>query len=132
MTPTNPSRFIVGIDLGTTNCALSFIDSADPALADPDALPSPQIFPIPQVVAPGQVEPRPTLPSFLYLAAPREFPDGALDLPFATAKERLFCVGEFAQRHGVQVPMRLVSSAKSWLCTPRPRLRPRPRQQPPR
>lgn len=107
------SRYIVGIDLGTTNCALAYVD----ALAlDPDdlTLPEPQVLAIPQVVAPGQVEPRPVLPSFLYLSAEREFAEGALDLPWACA--RSFVVGEFARQHGVQVPSRLVSSAKSWLC----------------
>src|SRR5438132_13460390 len=105
------SRYVVGIDLGTTNCALSYVDTA--ALSE-ETPPAPTVLPIPQVVAPGQVEARPTLPSFLYLAAPGEFPEAALDLPWAAG--RSYAAGEFAQRHGVQVPMRLCSSAKSWLC----------------
>src|SRR6202008_3873968 len=69
---------------------------------------------IPQVVAPGVVEAKPLLPSFLYLPGPGEQPAGALNLPWA--KNRDFCVGEFARTFGSQVPTRLVASAKSWLC----------------
>ncbi|MCS6915806.1 MAG: Hsp70 family protein [Myxococcales bacterium] len=107
------SRYVIGIDLGTTNCALAYVDTLT---LDPDepTLAEPQMLAIPQVVAPGQVEPRPVLPSFLYLSAEGEFAAGALDLPWASA--RSFVVGEFARQHGVQVPSRLVSSAKSWLC----------------
>jgi hypothetical protein len=55
------------------------------------------------------------LPSFLYLAAKGEFPPGALDLPWAGGQGREYVVGELARQHGAQVPMRMVSSAKSWL-----------------
>ncbi len=102
------SRFIVGIDLGTTHCALAYADST---LPDPAVL----ALPIPQIVAPGTFESRPTLPSCLYLAAPAEFPAQALTLPWDPPK-RQSVVGEFARHHGAATPMRLVSSAKSWLC----------------
>jgi molecular chaperone DnaK (HSP70) len=105
------SRYVVGIDLGTTNSVLSYIDTA--GLEPDEPLPAPKVLPIPQIVAPGQVEARPTLPSFLYLAAPGELPRAALDLPWSAG--RTYAVGEFARQHGLQVPMRLVSSAKSWL-----------------
>ena len=61
------ARFAVGIDLGTTNCALAVaaIDAGDGASA---ADGRPQVFAIPQLVARGQVEARPLLPSFLYFA----------------------------------------------------------------
>ncbi|CAN5455748.1 Hsp70 family protein [soil metagenome] len=101
------SRFIIGIDLGTTNCALAYVDTgagdATKVLA----------FPIAQVVNPGVVESRPLLPSFLYLPGPGEQPAGAMKLPWDG--ERDDCVGEFARAFGSQVPTRLVSSAKSWL-----------------
>jgi hypothetical protein len=102
------SRFVVGIDLGTTNCAVAYYDTG---AGDEPAL---QHLLIPQVVAPGVVEARPLLPSFLYLPGAGEQPAGALNLPWA--KNRDFCVGEFARVFGSQVPTRLVSSAKSWLC----------------
>lgn len=104
------SRFVVGIDLGTTNCALAYVDTGD---AGP---PRVQVLPIPQVVAAGEVAERPLLPSFLYLPAPGEQPAGALQLPWD--KQRDYCVGEFARQFGAQVPTRLVTSAKSWLCHP--------------
>ncbi len=102
------SRFVVGIDLGTTNSALAYYDTG---LGDKAVLTH---LKIPQVVAPGVVEERPLLPSFLYLPGPNEQPAGAMKLPWAA--ERDYCVGEFARVFGSQVPTRLVASAKSWLC----------------
>ncbi len=101
------SRFVVGIDLGTTNCALAYFDTGagdEPALTH---------LPLPQVVAPGTVEERPLLPSFLYLPGPNEQPAGALRLPWDPNRD--YAVGEFARSFGSQVPTRLVASAKSWL-----------------
>lgn len=101
------SRFVVGIDLGTTNSALAYADTGtdEPTLAQ---------LPVPQIVHPGAVEERPLLPSFLYLPGPGELPAGSLRLPWAPDQD--YAVGEFARNHGAQVPTRLVSSAKSWLC----------------
>jgi hypothetical protein len=104
-----PSRFVVGIDLGTTNCAVSYVDTGAGESAKP------VVMPIPQVVAAGAVEAKPLLPSFLYLPGSGEQPAGALKLPWG---DRDFCVGEFARSFGSLVPTRLVSSAKSWLCHP--------------
>jgi molecular chaperone DnaK (HSP70) len=104
------SRFVVGIDLGTTNCALAYFDTG---AGDEPKL---QHFQIPQVIQPGAVEPKPLLPSFLYLPGPNEQPAGALNLPWAPNRD--YSVGEFARNFGSQVPTRLVSSAKSWLCHP--------------
>jgi hypothetical protein len=103
-----PSRYVVGIDLGTTNCALAYVDTGAGDKAELSQLR------IPQVVQAGTVEERPLLPSFLYLPGPNEQPAGALRLPWAA--ERDFCAGEFARNFGSQVPTRLVASAKSWLC----------------
>lgn len=107
------SRYAVGIDLGTTHSVLAYFDTTQAPEDEHEAAPVPQVLAIPQVVQPGQVEARPLLPSFLYLASPNDFPKGALDLPWA--KGRDYVVGELARSHGGQVPMRLVSSAKSWL-----------------
>jgi len=105
-----PSRFVVGIDLGTTNSALAYVDTA--AGAAPAVVP----FPVPQVVGPGAVDAKPLLPSFLYLPGPGEQPAGALALPWDAARDD--AVGEFARAFGSQVPTRLVASAKSWLSHP--------------
>jgi molecular chaperone DnaK (HSP70) len=100
-------RWIVGIDLGTTNCVLAAVD----ARAETAAI---EVLAIPQVVAPKQVEARALLPSFLYLGGPEDV--GALDLPWSTGRD--LAVGVLARARGAEVPGRLVASAKSWLCNP--------------
>jgi molecular chaperone DnaK (HSP70) len=107
------SRYIVGIDLGTTHSVVAYVDTA--SLEEDAPPPRPQLLAIPQVVQPGIVEARPMLPSFLYLAAKSDFPAGALDLPWPGGQGRDYVVGELARQHGALSPMRLVSSAKSWL-----------------
>lgn len=104
------SRFVIGIDLGTTNSGLAYVDTA--AGMDPKVTP----FSIPQVVGQGAVEDRSLLPSFLYLPGEGEQPAGSLKLPWDANRD--YCVGEFARAYGSQVPTRLVASAKSWLCHP--------------
>jgi molecular chaperone DnaK (HSP70) len=107
------SRYVVGIDLGTTNSALAYADGNAMQNDDPGPIVS---LPIPQVVAVNDVSERPLLPSFLYVAAAKEFPSGAFDLPWKSPPDRT--VGTFAREHGAKVPGRLVSSAKSWLSHP--------------
>jgi molecular chaperone DnaK (HSP70) len=102
------SRFVVGIDLGTTNSAVGYIDTADTRWQV-------HTLAIPQVVAPGEVEARDTLPSFHYEAAAGEFSKGALRLPWDTTEPR-YTVGVFARDHGATVPGRMIASVKSWLC----------------
>jgi hypothetical protein len=104
------SRYVVGIDLGTTNSALAYVDSG---AGDGQDLVVRHLA-VPQVVQPGTVEERPLLPSFLYLPGPKEQPAGSLRLPWDA--DRDYAIGEFARNFGSQVPTRLVSSAKSWLC----------------
>ncbi|MBI4861296.1 MAG: Hsp70 family protein [Candidatus Riflebacteria bacterium] len=103
------ARYVVGIDLGTTNTALAYLDTAEesPQLA---------VLPIEQLVAAGEVATRELLPSFIYIPGPHELPEGSLALPWD--KRRDWAVGEFARDHGSRVAHRLVSSAKSWLCHP--------------
>ncbi|MFI4876852.1 MAG: Hsp70 family protein, partial [Blastopirellula sp. JB062] len=101
------SRYVVGIDLGTTNSAVAYVDTENA----PGRL---HAFSIPQIVAPQQVESRSTLPSFHYEAAAAEFAPDALQLPWSDKNER-FCVGAFARDHGIAAPSRVVNSAKSWL-----------------
>ncbi|MGO9464159.1 MAG: Hsp70 family protein [Isosphaeraceae bacterium] len=104
------SRFLVGIDLGTTNCAVAYVDTHGrdrPAANIED-------FAVPQLVAPGETAPRAMLPSFVYLPGAHELPPGAARLPWNDGHGRI--VGEFARFQGAKVPSRLISSAKSWLC----------------
>jgi molecular chaperone DnaK (HSP70) len=107
------ARFVVGIDLGTTNSALAYADTRGAQAAAADAPTPIQTFDVPQLVGVSEVAARPTLPSFLYLPAEKEFAAGALDLPWDRKAAR--AVGLFAREHGAKVPGRLVSSAKSWL-----------------
>ncbi|MDF7806915.1 Hsp70 family protein [Pontiellaceae bacterium B12219] len=98
-------RFIVGIDLGTTNSAVAFIDMVRGGPA--------QTFPVLQLVAPGTVEARDSLPSFHYEPANEEVEANLLALPWDTENSRV--VGIMAREHGAGVPGRLAVSAKSWL-----------------
>ena len=86
----------IGIDLGTTNSALAYIDERE---AEDRDFPPIHIFETPQLVAPGRIEPRRTLPSFLFLEEGQP-------------------VGVYAREQGALVPTKLVHSAKSWLSNP--------------
>lgn len=104
------SRFIIGIDLGTTNSTLSYVDTQ----GEVDAI---KVFDIPQVGGEGTVRNLDALPSFLYLPGEYELPKGSIALPWE--EDIPYVVGEFARVQGARVPSNLVSSAKSWLCNNR-------------
>ncbi|WP_040546598.1 Hsp70 family protein [Pedosphaera parvula] len=102
--------YIIGIDLGTTNCALASIQveqGADVPVLD---------FPIPQLQRPGELVERRLLPSCLYVPGEHELPPGSTSLPWGESPKLI--AGEFARWQGSRVPGRLVASAKSWLCHP--------------
>lgn len=99
-------RYIVGIDLGTTNTVVAYVP------VDPERPPI-QLLPIPQIVAAGTVESRTMLPSFLYLAPEAEQQSGAYDLPWQRGQGHV--VGECARRQAAETPQRVVVAAKSWL-----------------
>ncbi|ADE16018.1 putative heat-shock chaperone HSP70/DnaK [Nitrosococcus halophilus Nc 4] len=105
-------RYAIGIDLGTTHCALSYVDLH----ASEGEQINQQVMLLPQIRGPGEIEERTLLPSFLYLPHPDEMAPGDLTLPWTD--QRHFVVGELARERGAQTPIRLVSSAKSWLCHP--------------
>ncbi|WP_321866489.1 Hsp70 family protein [Paraburkholderia tropica] len=105
-------RFSIGVDLGTTHCALSYVD-----LAASDGEKTVQgVLPVTQLTAPGAIESPELLPSFLYLPNAGELTPGDLTLPWTAS--RAYAVGEMARSRGAGTPIRLVSSAKSWLCHP--------------
>lgn len=103
-----PSRYIVGIDLGTTNSALAYVDTA----REPWTV---QVFLVPQLVDMGQVESRETLPSFHYQPTAAELDATGLRLPWQR-RGLDHLVGLLAREQGARSPGRLVASAKSWLC----------------
>jgi len=96
-------KLVVGIDLGTTHCALAVAPFSSPNARV-------EVLAIEQLIAPGSAERRPLLPSFLYFAHESE---AALALPWDG--ERRFAVGELARARGAEAPERVISSAKSWL-----------------
>lgn len=103
------ARFAVGIDLGTTHCVLAYMPLEGGHVT---------ILPIPQIKEPGVCGEFQQLPSFLYVPHQQEFGEHDFDLPWtsqARFSDSLGVVGEFARSHGSKTPMRLVSSAKSWL-----------------
>jgi len=101
------SEFLIGIDLGTSNSAVAYIDPSN----GPDA---PVLdFPIVQAIRPSDVRPQALLPSALYLQHPDELPAEAYALPWDPGPPQI--VGEFARWQGAKTPSRLVTSAKSWL-----------------
>ena len=103
-------RYSVGIDLGTTHCVLA---SVDLQLSDGENTEY-KVLPIPQLVNPGVVQEDDQLPSFIYQAHPDELSEGDLILPWTDSPQAV--VGSIARQLGSKTPIRLVSSAKSWLC----------------
>nr|WP_229422931.1 Hsp70 family protein [Telluria aromaticivorans] len=99
--------------MGTTHSALSYVDlQASDGEKTLDG-----VLAIPQLTAPGTVEALPLLPSFLYLPHPDELAPGELALPWSEDGEATIA-GEMARSRGATTPIRLVSSAKSWLSHP--------------
>ncbi len=107
MQETQEHRYSIGIDLGTTHCVLSYVD-----LNDEDAAVT--VMPIPQLTNPGNVEERSQLPSFMYQAHESELAPGDTALPWNAQPKAI--VGAMARTLGSKTPIRLISSAKSWLC----------------
>ncbi len=104
-----PPKYVIGIDLGTTNSVVAYAPTSNDSNA-----PSIEILQLPQLVAAGTIESRESLPSFAYLATEAESNNQSLDLPWAS--ETKTAVGEFARIRSADAPNRSVVSAKSWLC----------------
>jgi len=69
-------KYVIGIDLGTTNSALAFAEIRPDA--DPFAPANVQVMGIQQLTNPGEVRPEDLLPSFLYIPGGSDFPAGSL------------------------------------------------------
>ena len=104
-------KYVIGIDLGTTNSALAYAEIRPDA--DPFETPEVRLMDIPQLVNPGEVRDEPLLSSSLYVPGATDFPAGSLALPWDAEPE--FVTGRLAQKRGVENASRLVASAKSWL-----------------
>ena len=104
-------KYVIGIDLGTTNSALAYTEIRPDA--GPLDMPDVHLMDVPQLVNAGEVRDEPLLASSLYIPAAADFPAGSLGLPWNPEPE--FIVGRLAQKRGVENAGRLVVSAKSWL-----------------
>ena len=93
---------VIGIDLGTTNCAIAR-SNGGPV----------EVLTIPQLVGPGELRNETLFPSSLYIHGAKEFAEGTTALPWDDAPK--YILGEWAKRRGVENSSRLVHSAKSWL-----------------
>ena len=102
-------RYVIGIDLGTTNCAVSCVDLSRDNKKD-----SVRLFSVPQLTGEGEFTAVDVLPSFLYIPGEYDISKEAIQHPWRKEKDRF--AGVFARDHGARIPARLVSSAKSWLC----------------
>lgn len=104
--------YIIGIDLGTTNSVVAYTK----AELGPGQTPDIQVMEVPQTVSPGVVENQNMLPSFVLAPGPHDVPEDALELPWSDESD--LSVGVFAKQRGAEIPHRLITSAKSWLCHP--------------
>jgi hypothetical protein len=102
------AKYIIGIDLGTTNSALACCDTT----VDEENSRI-EVRSIPQLVDANEVAERTLLPSFLYIPGEFDFPKGSVALPWEP--EPKLVIGELARKRGAESPNRLVASAKSWL-----------------
>lgn len=102
------SRYVVGIDLGTTNCAVSYMDSQRER-------PEIETFRVEQMVDFQTTQKQDTLPSFHYELTHAESQQVDARFQFVDGSHRS-TVGVFARQRGMQMPGRCIASAKSWLC----------------
>ncbi|CAH1533590.1 Molecular chaperone DnaK [Vibrio jasicida] len=107
-------RFLVGIDLGTTNTVVAYCEITDNLEQSEVSL-----FDIDQLIGPGEVVRKPLLPSFRYHPAVGQISPSDLTLPWenepVSGDISNVIVGEWARELGAKVEGRQVSSAKSWL-----------------
>ncbi|MBN1103387.1 MAG: Hsp70 family protein [Deltaproteobacteria bacterium] len=103
-------RFIVGIDLGTTNSVVAYTEIREDVSEDFSI----RTFNIPQIVGPGSLAEQEVLPSFVLVPGAYDVPEGGLSLPWD--EDAALAVGEYARSRGAEIPNRLISSSKSWLC----------------
>ncbi|MCK5099997.1 MAG: Hsp70 family protein, partial [Desulfobacteraceae bacterium] len=105
-------KFVIGIDLGTTNCSVSYVDLFK--LEKKNRI---RTFNIPQLTGQGEFSWGNSLPSFLYIPGEYDISKESLKHPWKKNMDQF--PGVFARDHGAKIPSRLVSSAKSWLCNPK-------------
>jgi hypothetical protein len=102
--------YIIGIDLGTTNSVVAYTRAGEKTEEGSEI----KILDIPQLTAPHTIEKQSSLPSFIYMPAKGEAGGDAFFLPWDS--DGLMVIGEYAKNRAPEVPQRVISSSKSWLC----------------
>ncbi len=97
-------RYVIGIDLGTTNSVVSYTEADVKKGEQPEI----RLLSIPQLVAPGSVDDAESLPSFVLLPGGHDVAEGGLTLPWKP--EASLAVGTFARERGAEIPQRLPAS----------------------
>ena len=106
---TQPDGVVLGIDLGTSNSALSHLK-----LGGDDR---PEQLQVPQLVGNGVWESKATLPSALYIPHDGECPSADSAPPWGSDDaNRGLVIGSWARQRGAETVGRVITSAKSWLC----------------
>ncbi|MDP1880722.1 MAG: Hsp70 family protein [Parachlamydiaceae bacterium] len=105
------ASYIIGIDLGTTNCTMAYL----PKQIEENASPSINQFSISQIMGTFEFGESLSFPSFIYFPLNEE-QEKLASIPWK--KEKSFVVGTYARDRGAELPNRLIHSAKSWLCYP--------------
>lgn len=106
------ASYIIGIDLGTTNCTMAYA----PVQLEAKQHPVLEQVAIVQAMAAQTVESSFSFPSFIYYPLPEELKNQVSELPWN--KNVPFSIGTYARDRGAELPNRLIASAKSWLCHP--------------
>lgn len=101
------SKYIIGIDLGTTNSTMAYASIANDSAHI-------EQFSIPQITTAGIQSDSLSLPSFHYFPLQEELNSKIAGIEWD--KARKYCVGIFARDRGAEAASRMISSAKSWLC----------------
>lgn len=119
---TSKPRYAIGIDLGTSHCALAFmvLDGEDPSLGiQPGKERFPEVLEIKQWDSETTLVTSPLLPSWYYLLQKNELKKGLFQNGLRPSDGNVvtpYVVGRFARTKAVQIPGRVIHSAKSWLC----------------
>lgn len=102
---TRQKKYIIGIDLGTTNCTMAYAACGEESINQ---------YSIPQITASGVQGEHLSLPSFVYLPLHEELKSKVAGIEWDPTRK--YCVGVFARERGSELSDRMIASAKSWLC----------------
>ncbi len=103
------SRYVIGIDLGTTHCSLAYVDTQSPE-------PELKLLAIPQWEGEGQIRSDVRLPSFAWILPKSLIKQGARRLPWQDPEHKPSIVlGREAKFRALELSDQVAFAAKSWL-----------------